>query len=303
MDLHINEVKVNTWEEYKTIISHLLEYSHVNNYIFRGQSNADWTLETSLDRSPMAYRENILKEFINMKTAEELLIDEFKSGINLYLNSWTNYNVSEIIALMQHHGVPTRALDFTFSPYIASYFAFENIPEDSDHVAIWAIHTTLILDKLNTSLHENLSLLKHVDFIDSKKKLYENDMVIENLIHYNQMSLVIPLNISNKNRRYNIQQSFMLASGNTKESFINNLTALTNGNKIEIIKYVLPKSIKQSVMLDLDRMNINAETLFGGIDGFAKRIKQRYENQQFFDIITQEFVERVRKDGGTIEGL
>jgi FRG domain len=303
MKIEINEVNVNTWTEFKTILSNLLEYTNVNNYIFRGQGNATWTLETSLDRSPMAYRENIISQFIDLKSTEELLIEEFKSGMNLYLNPATDFNLSEIIALMQHHGIPTRALDFTFSPYIASYFAFENIPENSDNVAIWSIHTTSLLDKLNTCLRENNELLKHVKSIDSKKKLYENDDVINRIIFHNEESLVIPLNISSKNKRYNIQQSFMLASGNIKNSFMDNLTALINGHAIHITKYILPKDLKQGVMLDLDRMNINAETLFGGMDGFARRIKQRYENQRFYDIITQEFVERVKKDGGTIEGL
>lgn len=42
----------------------------------------------------------------------------------------------EWLALMQHHGAPTRLLDFTWSPYVAAFFALERATENA---AIWAI--------------------------------------------------------------------------------------------------------------------------------------------------------------------
>lgn len=37
---------------------------------------------------------------------------------------------------MHHHGAPTRLLDFTYSIYVATYFAAENAERDA---AVWAI--------------------------------------------------------------------------------------------------------------------------------------------------------------------
>lgn len=85
---------------------------HRPNYVFRGLSNSNYELETSIYR---------LQNKVN--EMERHLIRNFRKYAPY--NSVTKDKLWHWLTLAQHHGLPTRLLDWTFSPYVALHFATE----------------------------------------------------------------------------------------------------------------------------------------------------------------------------------
>jgi len=106
-------------------------------YLFRGAGQADWPLTTAFDRQfaaiPLERRMALWGRLIQLwregcreAGVPAAVIDDDR----------------QLWALGQHHGMPTRLLDWTTSPYVAAYFALRDhvlAAEYAGHrVAVWA---------------------------------------------------------------------------------------------------------------------------------------------------------------------
>ncbi|UUM32203.1 FRG domain-containing protein [Vibrio japonicus] len=161
------------------------------NIIYRGQADSAWSLIPSLLRNKES---NPLLEFMGQpRKADELvftevrLLEEFASycdnvGIRIPNDSmkfrketlssqvqdkyyirpelWPNPELIELMALAQHHGVPTRLLDWTKQPYVAAYFAVSSAManyknwKSNTKLAIWVFNTELV------NLYKNVNIVQ-----------------------------------------------------------------------------------------------------------------------------------------------
>jgi hypothetical protein len=109
--------------------------------IFRGVRKKSHDLLTGLGRSIIKndkYRKiDSNYHYIVDSRREVPVLDEFRNQSAPYL-SFVPFNEWEWLAIAQHHGIPTRMMDWTVNPLVAAYFATSYKPSDTDS-AIYVI--------------------------------------------------------------------------------------------------------------------------------------------------------------------
>ena len=137
-----NEIEINSWMELMEVFTNdatqavtLGRYRSDN--VYRGMADSKWPLLTSLQRCNTEYwkiEKHLLRNFIKYAPQTSVAFDTFWN--------W--------LTLAQHHGLPTRLLDWTYSPMIALHFALDNHTSFNafGDAVIWSVD----LDKLKTTL-------------------------------------------------------------------------------------------------------------------------------------------------------
>jgi len=219
-------------------------------WIFRGQRSANWLLSSSLERKigllendyglaasgrSGRVRADAYREW--MQKGENFFLSEFKKRAHHYLRtSQVPDSMIEWLALMQHHGAPTRLVDFTNSVYVAAFFAVEDA---EGPCALWAIRIHNILWEFVPNL---LSLSEDIfaAFPDQKnpevstrhevlEKLCQPELVEKLLSKFSEKRIpaVVPLMPARWNERLTIQQGLFLCPGDIGCKFEENFPNLS----------------------------------------------------------------------------
>lgn len=255
-------VPLPDWQSFKRFIA---DFS--DNWAFRGQANASWVLNNAIERTL----------FINFrKGIEAEFVAEFQRGARNYLSrDETPHHLIEWLALMQHHGAPTRLLDLTRSPFIASYFAFEHCPMREEHtVGIWCFNIEhlknrsleVLAAEFGTALEQSQNLI--------------NEGLFEQIFYKNNQSLVFPVEPFSMNRRYSLQQSIFVSTGISHEPFMKQLLFMGDEIGKAVVKLEIPGCYKNEALRDLQQMNLNRASLFPDLDGYALSLRLRYDSMR-----------------------
>lgn len=117
--------------------------------IFRGVSDASFQLISRFGRSIINNRElrkkNANFSYVVDSSTEEMVLEKFKNLSAPYL-SFQPTNDWEWLAIAQHHGLPTRMMDWTTNPLVAAYFATTHNPSLTSNSAIYVISDRYKLD-------------------------------------------------------------------------------------------------------------------------------------------------------------
>lgn len=255
-------VQLQQWRDYKLFVERFSE-----NWAFRGQADADWVLNNAIERTAFIHlRKGIEAEFVA----------EFQRGARNYLSKdETPQHLIEWLALMQHHGAPTRLLDLTKSPFIAAYFAFEFCEEkDDQNVAVWGVNINYLKKQSLAILAEEFGeALK-----ESKNLINEN--LFEKIFYQNNRKLVFPVEPFRMNRRYSLQQSVFVSTGISEVPLMDQLHFLGKNIEQSVVKIQLPSQYKKEALRELLQMNLHRASLFPDLDGYALSLKLRYNSMK-----------------------
>jgi hypothetical protein len=254
---------ITTWEELDQKYRDL--FSTGKRWLFRGQRITNWDLQPSLERALDRFKFLPPKP---MKSYQDFFLRQFKRNFHrysLYLPS--DDNNAEWLALMQHHGAPTRLLDWTYSFHIALFFAIESA-NVGDRCAVWVVDN----DFLRNHMLARLS--------DSERALYDENakvpLILNKLLAVEEETIV-GINPFKLNERLAIQQGVFLVSRCTTKSFMTTFKGLRRKrpdafHKIEIL---CTKELLVDALRMLQSVNVWRVSLFPGLDGFC----QSFENQ------------------------
>jgi hypothetical protein len=263
-------------------------------WTFRGQADARWYLRTSLERATDPKSDALCR-------GEQDLLNTFKSRAHQFLGDPpAQDNDLEWLALMQHHGAPTRLLDFTRSPYVALFFAVEKAPIYS-RCAVWAINAEGCNERAEHMVRtlkdwHSVGLTEALEQISIDGWMHEAPSMFNKIFLTNQFYLVCSVQPSRVNERMVTQQGIFLCPGRQRfgDGFEINLLNQLSLEKVpeyvapawnppQVYRFIIPTCLRAELLLELERMNINRATLFPGLDGFGQSLAMRLYLRQVRD--------------------
>ncbi len=258
---------ITTWDELNETYFKL--FSSGKRWLFRGQRDAGLPLKPSLERALDRFE----FPFDTLRSGEDFFLRQFKRNFHrysLYLPS--DHDKAEWLALMQHHGVPTRLLDWTYSFHVALFFAIEFAQADST-CGVWAVDNDFLVDILKGELRAK--------FTKEERDIYEGggdkDHRILNKLFDGEADVVLPMNPSSLNERLAVQQGIFLFSQSKNQPFrtIFELMRSKQPHAFHKLEIVCSQEFLRTALRMLQSINIWRVSLFPGLDGFS----QSFENQ------------------------
>lgn len=254
---HLVEQSIDSWDEYLRLVSG----GPLRNWAFRGQRDASWQLWPTISRE-LRNRRVAPRHW---KAQEHRLIWIFQRKAIHFLDKVPEVgDTPQWMALMQHHGAPTRLVDLTWSPYVAAFFALEASVADA---AVWAINAPA------------LGTFAYGPHFEPSQRPPSPEQILksEGIRGRNAVAIGEPYF---KNRRLIAQSgTFALSVDITRP--IDDILAEREG---VIAKLVLRgPELRKQALSELYRMNITYATLFPDLDGLARSLAFELEHHWQFD--------------------
>jgi hypothetical protein len=277
-DTDMKKIELHSWTQFAWEITQIrqsrveLATLHKRSFdipLFRGLGCSDWGLKTTLERAYPLELSGVISDLptyyryiSRSKSSVETLTDvdwgalpdppdfektlaEFETlGAQFFLiKSGPLYRY---LIYLRHHGFPSPLLDWTASPYVAAFFAFDSMTKNAKSVVIYAM--------LRDSMRVSSSDVPTVDLMGPYIRTHRR-----HLIQQSQYSICM---VWHQEFQFASHDDALAAKG-------------TLGLQGELIRITIPAEERTSALADLDQMNINAFSLFGSEDSLVRTVARR----------------------------
>ncbi|WP_409304056.1 FRG domain-containing protein [Peribacillus sp. SCS-155] len=228
-------------------------------FAYRGVDSAAFKLATSLMRIENTGMESHLLRNFN-KYSRSVLKDKH--------NDW------ELLAVAQHYGLPTRLLDWSFSPYVAMHFATSDITRYREDGAIWCLDIIKVHQLLPPIFKKALSNEEsHIFTVDMLKDVCP-DLKCFDAKKGEDDDFVICLEPPSMEERIVNQYALFTVMTNPVRRLDEWLHHYPDLYK----KIIIPASLKLEVRDKLDQANINERMIYPGLQGVSAWLKRYCTN-------------------------
>jgi hypothetical protein len=268
-------------------------------WIFRGHKDERYRLSPSIEREYL---------YTDWNHAEYKALREFQSKAGMHMDPAQLPEPADRfgwLAIMQHYGAPTRLLDFTYSPYVAMYFALRNRKKDSSAFAeVWGLDAAALRERAaDTSRKADAAVREHSklpapkshsvsmaieDATSSLQRTQEEDLFWDESIrnalnpcgarreHYNRNGFVAEASPTNHNPRLSGQQGVFLFNGAESRLFEDSLESMMDGLEPAWYKrFRIPDAAIRQVEERLFQLNVHDLSLFPDTEGLAGFVRQK----------------------------
>jgi hypothetical protein len=216
---------------------------------FRGHADSRWVLKPGIARGKDRASRKELKE-------SRVYYDFISLSGPLLSNKSSSWHT---LFEMQHHGIPTRLLDWTLSFANAVYFAVKEKIRAPKNGCIWVLDPYA----LNKTTCNDATILTPPD--DFEGSYYENFITKEKTFGHDAVA-INPIRV---NTRQVAQESTFTVSGNLSQT-IDSIAP-------EALKsFILPHEAKEEALEFLRLAGVNEYRLFPDLDGIARHIRNQH---------------------------
>ncbi|VVT05842.1 FRG domain-containing protein [Erythrobacter sp. EC-HK427] len=237
------EAKTVTWEDFKDIALS----NAPGSLIFRGQPKP-YRLRTAFHRT---YRKDLVRYVADdIPTAHRQLT----ARTDHIFNMENGPERGAFWNLLQHHGFPTPLLDWTYSPFVAAFFAFRR-RKPSDETD------------------------RRVRILAFEKVAWTRDFNQLDAVNFSRRHFSILEALAIENPRAIPQQAVStLTNVDDIEGYIRQREV--EQERVYLRAFDLESSIRPQVMAELSLMGITAGSLFPGLDGACEELMGRFFHHQ-----------------------